>query len=94
MAHSDVWLQIMADIAEVPVVRTNVLEGTCLAVAILAGVAVGVYADVAAATRSIQAAGQPGYSLNPRPEYAPIYRELYEEYLTLSQLTALKAGSG
>lgn len=91
-ARSDVWLQIMADIAEVPVVRTNVSEGTCLAVAILAGVAVGVYPDVAEATRTIQAEGQPNYPFNPRPEYASIYRELYEEYLALSPLTARKVG--
>jgi xylulokinase len=90
-ARSDVWLQIIADIAEVPVVRTNVSEGTCLAVAILAGVAVGVYADVAEATQKIQGEGQPDYRFNPRPEFAPIYRELYEEYLALSPLTEKKA---
>jgi xylulokinase len=90
-ARSDVWLQIIADIAEVPVVRTDVSEGTCLAVAILAGVAVGVYADVAEATKKIQGEGQPDYRFNPRPEFAPVYRELYEEYLALSPLTEKKA---
>jgi xylulokinase len=90
-ARSDVWLQIIADIAEVPVVRTDVSEGTCLAVAILAGVAVGVYADVAEATQKIQGEGQPAYRFNPRPEFVPVYRELYEEYLALSPLTEKKA---
>ncbi len=91
-ARSDVWLQIIADVAQVPVVRTYVTEGTCLAVAILAGVAVGVYSDVAQAIRTIKAAGQPDSSFYPRPEYASVYRELFEEYLALSPLAAKKAG--
>jgi len=86
-AQSDVWLQIIADVIEVPVARTNVAEGTCLGVAILAGIGAGLYRDVEDATRTIQAEQQ---LFHPRPEYAPVYRALYEEYLDLSPLTAAR----
>lgn len=92
--RSDLWLQIIADITQVPVVRTNVSEGTCLAVAILAGVAVGIYADVAEATRIIQATGEVPATFQPRPQFATVYDDLYEEYLRLSPLAAKNAKIG
>ena len=90
-AQSDVWLQIIADVIEVPVARTSVTEGTCLAVAILAGIGAGLYTDVGDAIRTIQAEEQ---LFDPRPEYVPVYRALYEQYLDLSPLTPLGEGVG
>ncbi len=46
-ARSPLWLQTKADIYGVPVVAMDVAEAPCLGVAMLAGIATGVFTDVA-----------------------------------------------
>jgi xylulokinase len=49
-SKSDFWIQLLADVFEAPCVRLAVDEGPALGAALLAGVATGVYADVATAS--------------------------------------------
>jgi xylulokinase len=45
-ARSEIWMQIKSDITNKKVVTLNVIEGGCLAAALLAGTAIGVYKDI------------------------------------------------
>jgi xylulokinase len=45
-ARSDIWMQIKSDITNKKIVTLNVTEGGCLAAALLAGTAIGVYKDI------------------------------------------------
>ncbi|MCL5985801.1 MAG: FGGY family carbohydrate kinase [Actinobacteria bacterium] len=45
-ARSDTWMQIKSDITNKKIVTLNVTEGGCLAAALLAGTAIGVYKDI------------------------------------------------
>jgi len=45
-ARSDIWMQIKSDITNKKIVTLNVTEGGCLAAAILAGTAIGIYGDI------------------------------------------------
>lgn len=47
MARSDLCMQIQADVARIPIRRPQVLEATCLGAAIAAGLAIGIWKDLA-----------------------------------------------
>ncbi len=52
-AQSDMWLQMLADVLQVPIHTMEVDEGPAMGAAILAGVGIGIWPSVADATASI-----------------------------------------
>ena len=79
-AKSPLWLQIMADVNQLPVRTMQCEEAAALGVSILAATAVGLYSDIAAAC-----AGMVGIraTIEPRPEAQAVYDRAYERYLAL-----------
>jgi xylulokinase len=72
-ARSRFWRQLQADVFGVPVHRMSVDEGPSLGAALLAGVAVGAYADVFEASARIR--------LDPEVDVpVPLRSELYQRY--------------
>lgn len=79
-AKSPFWLQLKADMFKTPVIRLDVTEAPCLGAAMLAGIAIGAYADfedaVAACVRECE-------RYEPRPDRAAAYDERYQLYREL-----------
>lgn len=76
-AKSDVWMQMLADVLGVACVRLAGDEGPAMGAALLAGVGIGVWEDVAAASL---AGVEPGRRFEPKTDYAePLarYRRMY-----------------
>jgi xylulokinase len=72
-ARSPFWRQLQADVFGVPVHRMSIDEGPSLGAALLAGVAVGAYADVFEACARIR--------LDPDVDApVPLRSELYQRY--------------
>lgn len=76
-SRSEVWSQMVADIAQVPVKIPNVADLACVGAAILAGVGCGIFPDPAEGYRRL-AVGE--RVLLPDPESAAMYRALFETY--------------
>lgn len=79
-ARSDLWLQIVASVLELPLERVVVDEGAAFGAAILGGVAAGVFSDVAA---GVSATVRPGERIEPRGEWVGVYREQRQRYRAL-----------
>lgn len=79
-SRSDAWLQLKADITGKPVVRLNISESGCQAGAMLGGVALGVWRDLAEATTALVREGE---GFEPRPEMQERYAPLRESYAQL-----------
>jgi xylulokinase len=79
-ARSDVWLQIIASVLELPLERVAVDEGAAFGAAILGGVAAEVWPDGHAAVTSTVV---PGTQIDPVPEWIEIYRERRKHYRAL-----------
>ncbi len=77
-AKSPLWRQILADVLGAPLVTVEALEGAAYGAALLAGVGVGVWSDVEAATASIQL----GEEVSPGPN-ADAYEKAYGIYSSL-----------
>ena len=80
-ARSDLWLQIVASVLDLPLERCRVDEGAAYGAALLGGVAGGVWPDARAA---VSACVRTTATVEPRPEWvaryaeiAPAFRELY-----------------
>lgn len=77
------WRQILADVLESELVSVNTTEGGAFGAALLAGVEVGAWPDVATACReTIQITGKTA----PNPENFTAYRDAYEIYQGLYPL--------
>jgi xylulokinase len=76
-ARSDLWLQLKADILDVPVVAPAVTEAACLGAALLAGVGAGVYPDAVQAGASVF---KPARTFLPDPERVALYDQRYATY--------------
>ena len=75
-AHSDAWLQLVADIMGVPVERTTSYDTTSLGAAMIAGVGSGVYQGYEdAAEALVSVSGE----TNPDPHRQAIYRDKVQE---------------
>lgn len=75
-ANSPGWLQIIADVIQKPVYRTQTPEATALGAAVLAATGCGFYPSAAEAARQMSAwSPQP---IRPRPEEAAFYTEWFE----------------
>ena len=89
-ARSDLWLQIVASVLELPLERVAVDEGAAFGAAILGGVAAGVWPDVPAA---VAAAVKPGVRIEPVADWVSVYREQRELFRALyPALRALRSG--
>jgi xylulokinase len=76
-ARSHLWLQLKADICQVPLRVPQVTEAACLGAALLAGVGAGVYPDLATAVaRTVRFRGR----IEPQPEQAALYDARYALY--------------
>ncbi|MFA6931126.1 MAG: FGGY family carbohydrate kinase [Lentisphaeria bacterium] len=81
-AGSRLWLQIKADVLQLPIILTESNEATALGAAILAAVAAGVYPDVETAVSSmVRKAG----GLQPGPD-SEAYQEYFQRYRKLNDL--------
>ena len=78
-AKSPVWLQLQADIYGVPVKKMTVDEGPAYGAALLAGVAAGVFTDVADACRSVKVS----HVVEPNPQVVHVYEDVYAAYREL-----------
>ena len=80
-SRSALWLQILADVTGVPVVRATTSEATCLGAGILAAVGAGWYPTAADAAQSMARRAE---RYEPAPDAQRIYNRLYDEvYRTL-----------
>jgi xylulokinase len=96
-ARSPLWRTIQADVFGAPVVRTVIDEGPAYGAALLAGVAVGFFADVPEAVTRVRLRDERDV---PDPERSAHYEEIYALYRelypatrdTMAGLTDLAAG--
>jgi xylulokinase len=79
-ARSELWMQIVASVLELPLERVAVDEGAAFGAAILAGVAAGAWSDVHAAVAD---AVKPGQRIEPVPEWVDVYQERRERFREL-----------
>jgi len=79
-ARSDLWLQIVASVLELPLERVAVEEGAAYGAALLGGVAGGVWSDVGEAVAAcVRTHGR----VEPVAEWIEPYRELLPRYRAL-----------
>ncbi len=79
-AKSPLWLQLKADICQVPLRIPQVTEAACLGAALLAGVAVGVYPDFGTAVAQTVHFQK---RIEPQPDSVAAYEERYQLYRQL-----------
>ena len=79
-SKSAVWNQIKSDICQIPLETVNSVEAASLGAAILAGKAVGVFADISAAVSSMV---QVKARTQPDPERKAVYDQGYAMYQKL-----------
>jgi len=74
---SDLWLQILADVAKVPIELTTVADAVSLGSGICAAVGAGAYSDLASAAKAmVHSAG----SVQPNPAMAEVYEQGFGRY--------------
>jgi xylulokinase len=82
-ARSPLWLQLKADIGQVPLRVPQVTEAACLGAALLAGVGVGLYPDVVSAVgQTVRLERQ----ITPQAEDVAAYEQRYRLYQQLYPL--------
>ena len=79
-ARSELWLQIVASVLELPLERVAVDEGAAFGAALLGGVAAGVWNDVDAA---VAATVRTGARIEPVEAWIEPYREARERFRAL-----------
>jgi len=80
-ARSDLWLEIVSSVLDIPLERTESEEGSAFGAALLGGVAGGVFADASdAVTRCVRVGERP---VEPDPALRDAYGELLERFRTL-----------
>jgi xylulokinase len=84
-AHSRLWCQIKADVLNMPVLTLKTEEPSLLGAAVLAGLAAGVYEDVASASAQMVAIKE---RLEPDAATGELYREPYALFLRLYERLA------
>ncbi len=82
-AKSDAWLQVVADIMGLPVVRPAVTEAGALGAAILAGVGSGRFASFQEGVEAMVSLDQ---TFEPNPEQCQRYQRRYEKYKAMRPL--------
>lgn len=88
-ARSPLWLQLKADICQVPLRVPQVTEAACLGAALLAGVATGTYPDVATAvaqTVHLQRRIEPqADNMSAYDERYQLYQKMYPTLISLQR---------
>lgn len=84
-ARSTFWRQVLADVLDRPIVRTEVDEGPAYGAALLAGVAAGTFRDVEEASEVVKVSPD---STDPDPPRARRYEDCYGVYRSLYPATA------
>ena len=84
-SHSDVWMQISADIFGRPFSRPRIREAGTLGAAILAATGSGAFSSLEDA---VEAMVQPGDDFEPEPSRRDLYDERFEKYRALWPLMA------
>ncbi len=79
-ARSEFWRQLQADMYNAPVVTVNASEGAALGAAVLAGVGVGAWRDVAAATHAVISVES---VCRPNRKAAILYQQQLTKYASL-----------
>lgn len=82
-SKSQLWCQIVADIANLPVRIPEVADLACVGAAILAGVGSGLYKNVAEGYEALAVSEQVVY---PNPAQAEKYRKYFENYQKIAAL--------
>ena len=83
-AKSPLWMQMHADVSNVPIAFTRVSEGPVLGAAMLAAVGAGIYPDVQEAAKNMVHTES---TLEPNPEAHEAYKFYMERYIdTYSQM--------
>jgi xylulokinase len=82
-AESPVWRQILTDVLGLPLKKSRQQEQACLGAALLAGVGIGVYTDIASACATIVSYDEPTL---PDTASHRLYNHYYAEYRTLYPL--------
>jgi ribulose kinase len=77
-AKSDLWMQMHADVSNVPIAFTKVSEGPVLGSAMLAAVGAGIYPDVQTAAENMV---QTERTIEPDPEAHEQYKFYVESYI-------------
>jgi xylulokinase len=79
-ARSDLWLQILASVLELPLDRVRVDAGAAFGAALLGGVGAGIWPDVGGAVSATVSRTE---RIEPIPDWAQRYRELRPRYRAL-----------
>ncbi|HEX8940721.1 MAG TPA: FGGY family carbohydrate kinase [Candidatus Limnocylindrales bacterium] len=79
-ARSPLWNQVKADVCGLPVVTLEGADAAVLGDAMLAGVAVGAFRDLAEATEAMV---RPAARYEPRPAAVAVYESSYRRYVEL-----------
>ena len=83
--RSDLWLQIHADVANLPLALTRVADAPCLGSAILAAVGAGLYPDIPTAARAmVQVVRRIEPDAKRHAAYQPFYEAYKETYAALA----------
>ncbi len=81
-SKSEVWAQMVANIANLPVRIPAVADLACVGAAILAGVGAGIYSNAAEGYRALAVGERVIY---PNPDEAKKYQKLSEEYRAIAE---------
>ena len=85
--RSNIWLQIHADVSNLPLTLTKVPDAPALGSAILAAVGSGAFSDIGSAARKMV---QVDRVIEPNPEshgiYQPFYQSYREHYLAMKKI--------
>ena len=83
--RSDLWLQIHADVANLPLALTRVADAPCLGSAILAAVGAGFYPDIPTAARAmVRVVRRVEPDATRHAAYQPFYEAYKETYMALA----------
>ena len=75
--RNEFWMQNKADVSGRPVIMLEIEEATALGAAMLAGVGVGIYANLAEAVQRVK---KPGKLFEPDQKLTSLYTEFFEIY--------------
>ena len=85
--RSELWLQVHADVSNLPLTLTQVADAPALGCAILAAVGAGLYADVqTAAERMVKVTRVIEPDSSTHSAYQPFYKAYKETYMALREL--------
>ena len=76
-ANSEVWVQIFADVLQLPVETVECEEQGIMGAAMAAGIGAGVYESYEAAAAKLVRVSK---KVMPRPDYAEVYTKKYDRY--------------